>query len=294
MFVIVGVGALVVWYLRKRMPESPRWLEANGRTEEAERVISEIEAEVERSTGRKLPAAANVLEPNSVNAVGRLSDLFSRDMIARTITGSVILITLNTAIYGFLAFLPSFMVRQGLTITTSLNYVTLMSLGGPAGALLGMALSDKVGRKPCIVFFSLIAIASGAIYPQLSDPTFVMLTGFVLVSAIYVLVVVAWGMYVPELFPTTIRMRGAGFCNTLGRFMTILTPQITTMLFGLAGVTAVLGYVVGLLLLQVIVVLLFGIETKQMPLEALSEAMIARTKTGGTGPSVGAGTRVAS
>ena len=223
-----------------------------------------------------------------------LSDLFSRDMIARTITGSVILIALNTAIYGFLAFLPSFMVRQGLTIATSLNYVTLMSFGAPAGALLGMALSDKVGRKPCIVIFSLVAIASGAIYPQLSDPTFVMLTGFILVSAIYVLVVVAWGMYVPELFPTTIRMRGAGFCNTLGRFMTILTPQITTMLFGLAGVTAVLGYVVGLLLLQVIVVLLFGIETKQIPLEALSEAMIARSKTDATASSVGTETRVAS
>jgi putative MFS transporter len=218
-----------------------------------------------------------------------VSDLFSRDMIARTITGSVILIALNTAIYGFLAFLPSFMVRQGLTITTSLNYVTLMSLGGPAGALLGMALSDKVGRKPCIVVFSLVAIASGAIYPQLSDPTFVMLTGFILVSAIYVLVVVAWGMYVPELFPTTIRMRGAGFCNTLGRFM---TPQITTLLFGFAGVTAVLAYVVGLLLLQVIVVLLFGIETKQMPLEALSEAMIARARTDASGPSVGMETRV--
>src|ERR1700722_899783 len=201
MFVIVGVGALIVWYLRKRLPESPRWLEANGRNDEAERVISEIEAEVERSTGRKLPAAANVLEPGSVNAIRRLGDLFSRNMIVRTITGSVILIALNTAIYGFLAFLPSFMVRQGLTITTSLNYVTLMSLGGPAGGLLGMALADKVGRKPCIVFFSLIAIASGAIYPQLSDPTFVMLTGFILVSAIYVLVVVAWGMYVPELIP---------------------------------------------------------------------------------------------
>jgi len=66
------------------------------------------------------------------------------------------------------------------------------------------------------------------------------------------------------------------------------------MLFGLAGLTAVLGYVVGLLLLQVIVVLLFGIETKQMPLEALSEAMIARSKTGATPSSVGTETRVAS
>ena len=278
MFVMVGVGALIVWYLRKGMPESPRWLEAHGRSEEAERVMGGIEAEVEQSTGQKLPAAANVLDPSSVQSTGRLSDLFSRDMLARTITGSVILITLNTAIYGFIAFLPSFMVKQGLNITTSLNYTTVMSFGGPVGAVLGMLLADRFGRKPCTVLFSFLAIICGAIYPQLSDPTYVTLTGFILVSAIFVLVAIAWGMYVPELFPTTIRMRGTGFCNTLGRMMTILTPQIVTALFASFGIVAVLAFVVSLLVLQAIVVMTLGIETKQMPLEALSEAMIARNK----------------
>jgi putative MFS transporter len=282
MFVMVGIGALIVWYLRKGMPESPRWLEAHGRSEEAERVMSDIEAEVERSTGEKLPAAANVLDQSSVQSTGHLSDLFSRDMLARTITGSVILITLNTAIYGFVAFLPSFMVRQGLNITTSLNYTTLMSFGGPVGAVLGMLLADKFGRKPCTVLFSFLAIICGLIYPQLSDPTYVTLTGFILVAAIFVLVAIAWGMYVPELFPTTIRMRGTGFCNTLGRFMTILTPQIVTALFASFGIVAVLAFVVSLLVLQAIVVMFLGIETKQMPLEALSEAMIARNKAAAT------------
>jgi putative MFS transporter len=90
-------------------------------------------------------------------------------------------------------------------------------------------------------------------------------------------------------------MRGAGFCNTLGRFMTILTPQITTLLFASAGIVAVLAFVVGLLLLQVIVVLIFGIETKKMPLEALSEGMIARTRgVGPAEPSLAAETRAGS
>src|SRR6201996_6027317 len=231
MFVMVGLGALVVWYLRKRMPESPRWLEGHGRTDEAERVLSEIEAEIEQSTGRKLPAPISVVEPSAVRDTGRLADLFTRGMLARTITGSVILITLNTALYGFVAFLPSFMVRQGLTVASSLNYITIMSFGGPVGAVLGMLLADRFGRKLCTVVCSFLAILFGAIYPQLSDPTMVTLVGFLLVTAIYVMVAIAWGMYVPELFPTSIRMRGAGFCNTLGRFMTILTPQITTWLF---------------------------------------------------------------
>jgi MFS transporter, putative metabolite:H+ symporter len=275
MFVIVGIGALIVWQLRKRMPESPRWLESHGELDEADRVLKEIEGEVERSTGRKLEPVSALAAPRASGTADSLSELFSASMIRRTITGSVILITLNTAIYGFIAFLPSFMVRQGLTITTSLNYTTLMSFGGPVGALIGMWLADKLGRKPCMIIFSLAAICFGAIYPNLVDPTYVTLGGFALVTSIYVLVGVAWSLYVPELFPTVIRMRGAGFCNTLGRMFTILTPQITTLLFAWAGVTAVVGYVVALLVLQVIVVLAFGVETKQVPLEMLEDGMVA-------------------
>src|SRR6201991_3763494 len=56
MFVIGGVGAMIVWYLRKSLPESPRWLEAVGRTQEAEILMRSIE--IEASQGRPLPAPA--------------------------------------------------------------------------------------------------------------------------------------------------------------------------------------------------------------------------------------------
>src|SRR5215468_749704 len=45
MFVVAGIGSLIVWYLRKNLPESPRWLEAQGRTEEAESLMKTIETE---------------------------------------------------------------------------------------------------------------------------------------------------------------------------------------------------------------------------------------------------------
>ena len=56
MFVLGGIGALIVWYLRKALPESPRWLEAVGRTEEAEALMQAIEREA--AQGQPLPAPA--------------------------------------------------------------------------------------------------------------------------------------------------------------------------------------------------------------------------------------------
>src|ERR1700760_4521699 len=53
MFVIAGIGSLVVWYLRKNLPESPRWLEAQGRTDEAEALMTAIETEA--AGGKPLP-----------------------------------------------------------------------------------------------------------------------------------------------------------------------------------------------------------------------------------------------
>ncbi len=54
-FIIGGVLGFVVLLLRRFLPESPRWLMTHGQPEEAERIVGEIEARVERETGRPLP-----------------------------------------------------------------------------------------------------------------------------------------------------------------------------------------------------------------------------------------------
>ena len=54
-FIIGGVLGLFVLLLRRFLPESPRWLMTHGQPEEAERIVGEIEARVERETGRPLP-----------------------------------------------------------------------------------------------------------------------------------------------------------------------------------------------------------------------------------------------
>ena len=265
MFVITGVGALVVWYLRRALPESPRWLESKGHAEEAERVLAAIEAEVAR--GAPLPTAVDQATP--VIPRQSIKALFEGAMLSRTIVGSLILIAINTVIYGFIAWLPTFMVKQGLGIVSSLGFTTLMSLGGPVGALAGMWLGDHAGRKPVLVGFSLATIVLGFAYPFAPSGAVLTVIGFALVTCVYVMVAVAWALYVPELFPTEIRMRGAGFCNTMGRLMTIITPQIVPIIFVAAGVLGVVAMLAALLLVQAVAVAFFGIETRQRSLEAL-------------------------
>lgn len=266
MFVITGVGALIVWFLRRSMPESPRWLEAKGRHAEAEAVLAAIEREV--SPNRALPPPVVTVAPVLVRP--SVMALFAPGIAMRTLIGSIVLIALNTAVYGFIAFMPTFMVRQGMTIVSSLNYTTLMMFGGPVGALIGLFLADRIGRRMCLVVFALISVALGALYPQMSDPALVTLFGFLLITAVYVMVAIGWALYVPELFPTEIRMRGAGFCNTAGRMATIVTPQIIVPLFAAAGVGGVIALVDFLLLLLALMVGVFGIETREKSLEALA------------------------
>lgn len=267
MFVIAGAGALVVWYLRKALPESPRWLEARGRTEEAAALMNTIEAEA--SGGAPLPPPA---PPPAIQVPTTLSALFAPGILSRLVVGSVVLVVINTLIFGFVTWLPTFFVQQGLTITKSLAFTMAISLGSPIGCIIGAWGSDYWGRKPVIIGGSLLTILVGALYPFVKDPTLVVVVGVCLIVPIYILVSVLYGVYTAEIFPTEVRLRGNGISNMFGRGATIVSPFIVSALFQSYGVGGVLALMIGLLLVQIVVVALWGVETRKRGLEDVAAA----------------------
>jgi putative MFS transporter len=263
MFVIAAVGALIVWYLRKALPESPRWLESKGRFAEVEALVSQIE--------RECGIAGTSLPPPGVRApLATARDLFGPVLLPRLVLGSIVLIVINTLIFGFVTWLPTFFVQEGITLTRSFAYTVMISLAAPIGCAIGAFLSDRVGRRPTIIGGSIAAILFGALYPYMKDPALIVATGFCLLLAIYVLVALLYGVYTPELFPTEVRLRASGICNMLGRGATIVSPFIVVALFKAYGVSGVTTFMIALLIIQIGAVWFWGIEPARRGLEELT------------------------
>ncbi len=177
------------------------------------------------------------------------------------------MIVANTLIYGFVTFLPTFFVREGRGIARSFAYSLIMSVGAPVGSAIGALTADSWGRRPTIIGASLLTILLGGIYPFINNSVFLLVTGFLLMIPIYVQVTLLFAIYIPELFPTDVRMRAGGICNTFGRGATILTPFLVVALLRSYGIGGVLTLMIGFLIVQIIVVLRFGIEPKKRRLE---------------------------
>jgi putative MFS transporter len=149
MFWIPGLGALFILYLRKGIPESPRWLEVRGRHAEADAILREVEDDAARQ-GISLPAP----EPSRQRPIESLASLkFLRPLIL----GTILQVVMFTALYGLVNWIPTFLTKQGISLNQSLGQTAFMTLGGPAGAFIAQALTDRLGRRKSIISGSVIA-----------------------------------------------------------------------------------------------------------------------------------------
>ena len=110
-------GALVIWWIRRALPESPRWLATKGRIAEADAILTRLEDKVRRETGRSLPEP----EPATAPAAGteQFSDIWKPPYRRRTVMMLVFHVFQTVAYYGFANWVPSLLIKHGITVTTS-------------------------------------------------------------------------------------------------------------------------------------------------------------------------------
>jgi len=260
-------GALAVWFIRRGLPESPRWLAGQGRVAEADQVMTEIEARAAADSGGTLPAP----QPPVHEATGAtvFSEIFRPPYRSRTIMLIVFNVFQTIGFYGFQAWVPTLLVAQGVSVPKSLLYVFIIALANPVGPLLGTLFAQRVELKWQIVGAALGIAVFGLGFSQMRSAAGVMVLGVLVVLCANTMSY-AFHAYQAELYPTRIRARAVGFVYAWSRFSTIFNAFLIAFFLRQAGTLGVFTLIAGAMVVVMIAIGIFGPRTRNRALETIS------------------------
>ncbi len=261
-----GAVGMVFLVFSPWLYESPRWQARQGRLAEADATLRRMEAEVARHTG-PLPEArplTHVLEPRAP-----WSAMFQGEYRRRTLALSAIWMLQTVGFFGFASWVPTLLVKQGITLEHSLTYAALISLGSPMGALLAAYVADRFERKFIIITVALAIALFGLLYGLTFIPALIVLFGLAVGLLLHAVAPLLYA-YTPEQFPTDMRGSAAGFTYGLGRLANVANAFVIAAIFLRLGYAAVFVYIAGAWVLTAALVLAFGPRTTGRRLELVS------------------------
>jgi putative MFS transporter len=265
--ILIGsVGAVVVWILRRHIPESPRWLARHGRIDEAEKIVADIERRVVAEKGVSLPPPQAVSPEREGR--GSLKEIFAPGYRRRTIILSIFNMAQVIGFYGFAAWVPTLLIHRGIHVTASLGYAFVIAIANPFGPLLGMLFADKLERKTQICGGLLTMAIVIAIFSQVSTPWILIGLGVLFTLASNIMSYAYHG-YQAELYPTRVRARAIGFVYSWSRISAAFAGLAIGILLHGYGVPGVAVFV-GMSMLVAICMILLGPSTKGLALETIN------------------------
>ncbi|PJM79287.1 MFS transporter [Bifidobacterium scaligerum] len=250
LFVGIGLVAAVIWWLRRDIPESPRWLAVHGRYDEADAIVKQLEA-----NGSEPAATAATANTDSARNAG------GRSLGICLLVAIVAVSATNVCSYAFTSWVPTILVKRGINLSASLTTSTMMMLGAPVGCLIGSLLIDRIGRKRTIVPAFLFTGVFGMLYAFQTSTTGAIVVGFLLMMCLYVLMASVVAVYAPELFATKVRFRCVGVANAIAKLLNVLMPMVVGWMLVSLGATSIFVSISVIAIAAMLIVGIFGVET---------------------------------
>jgi putative MFS transporter len=231
MFAVGAVGVLTLFAF-PFLPESPRWLLSKGRFAQARAVIEAAET-CALTRGKPLaPVLLAVAEPEAAGLP--MAQLFHPPFVNRLFLLFAMWFLFYVGEYIWLGLGPVFFVDRGFTLTHSIMFMLMSSLGLSLGAALSAWLGDRFERKRSI-FAGMLIWAAGFV-----GIAFIQVP--LAIYALVFLVTVALGFVIPlmytltnESFPTGGRSSGVSLTDGLGHLGGAAGPIMATSLYAALG-----------------------------------------------------------
>jgi len=266
MYLIGVLPAFIVLWIRRNIPESPRWERADER----------------RRAARDLKRSGAALDSENV-ALTRFTvvDLFADRTVRRPLIGSLLMMfSVTFAFWGVSTFIPTYVgsiaAKVGLSAPYYAGLAGFITSGcGIVGFIVLGFLADTIGRKPtAMLFYFMCLVLTPLVYLWGQSQDIGVVLFLVGVFGFFTLGIWAWApVWLPELFPTRMRGTAVAFAFNAPRFISCTGPLIAgTLIVGLGGY-GMAATIIGLFFVLGVVAAPFLPETRGQPLpETLSPA----------------------
>lgn len=265
---IASIGGFSSLIIRLRLPESPRWLERVGRLEEADRIMSAIEAKIIAEKGGAPLDPPPALVYNITRHVP-ISTLVAPHYLRRTLSAWIIELLQGFGAYGFTTFVPLILYQRGYTILHALAYTAVIQIAYPVGTLISSFITERMQRKWGMALLYTLNMLAGLGFLFAGSVPLILVFGFLTEMLIF-LDGPLLHTYEVEIYPTEVRGRGAGISFALSRAGGFLAPIAAAFILrGNPGGGWLIGAAALAWLICALTAATVAVDTTNIPLEGL-------------------------
>ena len=262
-----ALGAIAVWAIRRRVPESPRWLAQHGRYAEAGQILDVLEAKI----GVQMNDYGNAFGAHieSVQKPARFCEIWQPPYLRRTLVLLTFHLIQSIGFYGFASWVPTLLVAKGITVTHSLLYSFIIAFANPVGPLIGLAIADRIERKTLIVLSAAGVALFGGLCAVVQSGVLLITLG-VLLTLCNTLLSAGYHAYQAELYPTRIRARAVGFVYSLSRLSAMFSGFFIAFTLRSFGTSGVFTLITAVMIIVMVTIGVFGPKTNRRSLDLVS------------------------